>query len=85
MFSDIELFESRDLIQSGFCLWGWMKRKVYKRKADAQHELPVRILVVAVGINKRENPTQTNNTRSSHELRSAVRLTVGFSKIYCEL
>jgi hypothetical protein len=34
MIDEIELFESPDLTSLGFCLWGWMKSEVYKRKVD---------------------------------------------------
>ena len=34
MVTEIELFESPDLTPLGFCLWGWMKSEVNKRKVD---------------------------------------------------
>jgi len=33
-----------------FCLWGWMKSKVYKRKVDTRHKLFPRILDTDVSI-----------------------------------
>jgi hypothetical protein len=33
-----------------FCLWGWMKNEVYKRKVDTRHKLLARILDAAVSI-----------------------------------
>jgi len=39
--------ESSDLTMLDFCLWGWMKREVDKRKVDARDELFVRILDAA--------------------------------------
>jgi hypothetical protein len=37
-----------------FCLWGWMKSEVYKRKVDTRHKLFARILDAAVSIKKSE-------------------------------
>jgi len=32
MVTEIELFESPDLIPFDFCLWGWMQNEIYKKK-----------------------------------------------------
>jgi len=40
---------------SYFCLWGWIKREVYKRKVDTQDELLARILDAAARLQKREH------------------------------
>jgi hypothetical protein len=29
--TETELFESPDITQFDFCLWGWMKTEIYKR------------------------------------------------------
>jgi hypothetical protein len=50
----MELFESPDLTPLRFCLWGWMKSEVYKRKVDTQDELLTGILGSAGRIKKRE-------------------------------
>jgi hypothetical protein len=58
MVTEIELFESQYLTQLDFCLWGWMKSEVYKRKVDIRNELLARILVAAAAaarIKKRED------------------------------
>jgi len=59
MVTEIEMFESvRPSLFSdtlGFCLWGWIKREVYKRKVDTQDELLARILDAAARLQKREH------------------------------
>ena len=66
MATEIELFESPELFSLDFCLWGWLKSEIYKRKADTRHKLLARIVHVAVRIRKRSRKTQTNNTPSLH-------------------
>jgi hypothetical protein len=39
----IQLFEVGP-IPSDFCLWGWMKNEVYKKKLNTKDELVVRIM-----------------------------------------
>jgi len=39
MVTKIELFESPDPTPLHFCLWGWVKREVYKRKVNTWDEL----------------------------------------------
>jgi hypothetical protein len=62
LVTEIELFESiRTSIFSdalGFCLWGWIKREVYKGKVDTQDELLARILDAAARLQKRETSTR---------------------------
>jgi hypothetical protein len=55
MVKEIQLFESTDLIPFAFCLWGWMKSEVYKRKVDTRDELLARSLDAAARIKKRED------------------------------
>jgi hypothetical protein len=55
MVNEIELFESPGLSPLYFCLWGWMKSEVYKRKLDTREELLARILNAAARIKKRED------------------------------
>lgn len=38
-----------------FCLWGWTKSDVYKRKVDAQDKLLTRILDATASTKKCEN------------------------------
>jgi hypothetical protein len=38
-----------------FCLWGWIKSKVYKRKVDTRDELRTSFLDAAASIKKRED------------------------------
>jgi len=37
-----------------FCLWGWTKSEVYKRKVDRGEEMIAGILDAAARVNKRE-------------------------------
>ena len=62
-----------------------MKSEVCKIKVDTQDELLARILDAAACIKKRENQLRRKNAILAHGLQSALRLTVGFSNIYCEL
>ena len=47
---EIQLFEvqwppwSPDFTPLDFCLWGWMKSKVYKEKVNTRYELVTRIM-----------------------------------------
>lgn len=44
------MFESRELTALDFCLWGWIKSKVYRTKIDTRDDLLARILDVATRI-----------------------------------
>ena len=68
MVTEIELFESPDLIPLDFCLWGWMKSEVYKRKVDTRDELLARILDAAARIKKSEDQLR----RTKHDIRTRV-------------
>jgi hypothetical protein len=72
------MFESPNLTLLDSCLWDWMNRKVYGRKVDVRDKLLARIVDAAACTKKRE-------VRLRRELQSAVRLTVGFSNIHCEV
>jgi hypothetical protein len=63
-----------------------MNSEVYKRKVDPPDELIALILDAAASIKRREDQLRrTARDLQTHELQSAVRLTVGFVDIYCEL
>jgi hypothetical protein len=81
MVTDIQLFG----LTLDFCLWDWLKIEVYKRKDDRRDKLLARILDAAGGIKKREDQLRRKHAVLAHELQSALRLTVGFSNIYCYL
>jgi hypothetical protein len=68
MVTEIELFGSPDLIPSDFCLWGWMKGEVYKRKVGTRDELLARILDAAAGIKAQEDQL----SRTTRDLRTRV-------------
>ena len=40
---EIQLFEV-GAYRSDFCLWGWMKREIYKEKVNTREELVARIM-----------------------------------------
>jgi hypothetical protein len=52
---EIQLFESPDLTLLDFCLRGWMKSEVSKRKLGTRDESLARILDAAARIKKGEN------------------------------
>jgi hypothetical protein len=64
----MELFESTALTLLDFCLWGWMKSKVNKRKVDTTDELLASISDVAGCIQKREDQLR----RTTRDLRTRV-------------
>jgi hypothetical protein len=68
MVAEIQLFESLDLTLLDFCLWGWMKGEVYKRKVDTRDELLARILDIAACIKKREEQLR----RTTRDFRTRV-------------
>ena len=49
------MLESTELTPLDFCLWGWMKGEVYKRKVDTAAVLLACFLVAAARIEKRED------------------------------
>jgi len=53
MVIEIELFESPVLTPLDFCLWGWMKSKVLRRKVATRHKSLARNLDAAALINWR--------------------------------
>ena len=65
MGGEIELFESTDRTPLDFCLWGWMKSGVHKRKVDTRDELLARILDAAACIKKGEDQLR-RTTRHLH-------------------
>jgi len=52
MVSEVEMFESPDLIPLDFCLRYWTKSDVGTRKVDIRDEFLARILDSATHINK---------------------------------
>jgi hypothetical protein len=68
MVTEIQMFESPDLTLLDFCLWGWVKGKVYKTKVDTRDELLARILEAAARIKKREDQLR----RTTRDLRTRV-------------
>jgi hypothetical protein len=65
MVTEIELFGSPEVTALDFCLWGWLKSKVYKRMFDTRDELLARSLDAAARIKKRED-----NRRTTRDLRT---------------
>jgi hypothetical protein len=65
MVTEIQLFQSPDLVPLYFCLWGCTNNEVHKRKEDTRDELLARILDTAAHVKKREDLSQ----RTTEDLR----------------
>ena len=82
-------YQERDVLISSpnlvrfFFLWGWMKGEVYKRKLDTQDLLPFWMLLPA----KRNLKINSEEKHSifAHVLQSEMKVTLGFSNIYCKM
>ena len=68
MVTEMEVFESPDLTPLDFCLWGWMKNEVHKRKVDIRDKLLAHILDAAAHIGKGEDHLR----RIARDLRTQV-------------
>jgi hypothetical protein len=66
-------------------LFVWLKSEVYERKVDTPDELLDRILDAAACIKNIMFNSTENHAIYTHELQSALKFTVGFGNIYCEL
>jgi len=71
-----------DLTPLDFCLWGLMKSEVYRKKVYTRDEVLVNMLDVIACIKERQDALRQTHAMSSHELQSALMLTVDFSNIY---
>jgi hypothetical protein len=61
-----------------------MQSEGYKRKVDTGYELLAHFCHAAARIKKRENQLK-EQAIFAHGVQTALRLTVGFSNIYCKL
>ena len=59
----IQLFEV-GVYRSDFCLWGWMKSKVYKEKVNARDELVARIMNSAALMKQERQDDLRRSTRT---------------------
>jgi hypothetical protein len=59
----LQLFEV-GAYRSNFCLWGWMKSKVYKRKENTTEELVARIMNSAALIKQERRDDLRRATRT---------------------
>jgi len=66
-----------------FCLWGWMKNEVYKEKVNTRDEMVARIMNSAAFVKQERQDDLRKATRT--ELKSALKLMVGFLNTYFEL
>jgi hypothetical protein len=72
------------LVGGGGC--GSMTGGVHKRKVDTRDELHTRILDSAAHTKKGEDQLrEKQNAVFAYDLQSALKLTVGFSNVYCKL
>jgi hypothetical protein len=74
-----------DLTPLDFCLWGWMKSEIYKRKVDTQTNCSHACWMLLPAYRNVKINSDEQHAIFAYELQSALRLTVGFSNIYCEL
>ena len=77
MVTEIELFESPDLIPLDFCLWGWMKIEVYKRKVGTRDESPARILYAAVRIKNLKFNSDEQHAIFAHRVAKCIEVDSG--------
>ena len=68
MFTEMELFESPDLITLDFCLCGWKNSEAYKIKVDTPDEFLALTLDAAACIKRREDQMR----RPTRDLRTRV-------------
>jgi hypothetical protein len=62
-----------------------MKSEVYKGEVDTQDDLLARVLDAVARIKKHEGQLKRKTRDIRKRVAKCIRLTVGFSKIYCEL
>ena len=60
---EIQLFEF-GLTPLGFCLWGWMKSEVYRKKVNTRDELVARIMNSAALIKQERQDDLRRATRT---------------------
>jgi hypothetical protein len=60
---EIQLFEA-GAYRSDFCLWGWMKREVYKEKVNTRHQLVARDMNSAALIKQEHQDNLRRATRT---------------------
>jgi hypothetical protein len=84
MFTEIELLESPDLIPLDFCLWSWMQSEVYERCGYTRQIARSRFGCCCL---HKECKIDSDEKRVifAFELQIALKLTVGFLSICCEL
>ena len=74
----IQLFEV-GAYSSLFCLWGWMKREVYKEKVNTKYELVARIMNSAALIKQEAKMTSgEQHVLLPRGLKSALKSMVGY-------
>ena len=66
MGTEMELFESPDLMPLEFWLWVWVKSEVYKRKGGYSRRIAGSHFGCRCLHKETWGSTETNNTRSSH-------------------
>ena len=69
-----------------FCLWEWMKSEIYKKKVNTRDELVTRIMNSATLIKQEgKDDLRDLHVLLPRELKSALKLMVGFLNTYFEL
>jgi hypothetical protein len=84
MVAEIEVFGSAKLTPLDFCLWGWMKSDVNKRKLDTPDELLARSLDAAGCIKLREDQLRQTTRHLSTRVAKCVDVDGGiFERLLC--
>ena len=64
--------------RSDFCVWGWMKREVYKEKVNARNELAARIMNSAAPIKQERQDDLRKATRTvAKSVEKCIEVDVG--------
>jgi len=78
MVTEIELFDSSELIHLYFYLWGWIKNEVYKRKMNTRDELLARLWNDAATAKKQGSQLR----RTTRHLRTKI---IKFVEVDCKI
>jgi len=86
MDTEMEVFESPDLMPLDFCLWVWVDSEVFNRKCGHTRRIaPSHFGCCCQHKETWRSTLDEQHAIFAHELQRALRLTVGFSNFYCEL
>jgi hypothetical protein len=84
MVAELQLLQSGAQCSVDFCLWGWVKNEIYRRKFNTRGELLARILDAAANKVKHKDQLR-ETTRGRTPLSKCTGLRCGFLNMYCEM